>query len=87
MFEGKEQSCGYFEWRNEMKDEDPFEPFSTVCFRNPSLYVYTVKGTGKRFESHHEDRKQAYAECLSKRSNYHNMTYSSDDLLKTNYVE
>ena len=45
---GKDDSCGYFEWRDKKEDEDPFEPFSTVYFSNPPLYRYTVKETGEK---------------------------------------
>ena len=31
---GKDDSCGYFEWRDKKEDKDPFEPFSTVYFSN-----------------------------------------------------
>ena len=48
---GKDDSCGYFEWRDKKEDEDPFEPFSTVYFSNPPSYGYTVKETGENFTS------------------------------------
>ena len=62
---GKDNACGYFEWRDTIGDEDPFEPFSTVYFSNPPTYGYTIKETGEKFTSRHENRKQAYEEYLS----------------------
>ena len=62
---GKDDACGYFEWRDTIRDEDPFEPLSTVYFSNPPSYGYTIKETGEKFTSRHENRKQAYKEYLS----------------------
>jgi hypothetical protein len=62
---GKDESCGYFEWRDIREDEDPLEPFSIVYFSNPPSYEYTIKDTGEKFTSCHENRKQAYEEYLS----------------------
>jgi len=59
---GKDESCGYFEWRDAERDEDPFEPICTVNFSMPPSYVYTVKETGEQFK---RNRHQAYAEYLS----------------------
>ena len=66
---GKVESCNYFEWRdrkvcNEV-DEDPLESFCIEYFSMPPSYKYTVKKTGESFQSHHKDRKQAYAEYMS----------------------
>ena len=52
---GKDDSCGYFEWHDKKEDEDPFEAFSTVYFSNPPWYGYTVKETGEKFTSRHEN--------------------------------
>ena len=62
---GKEESCGYFEWRDTERNEHPFDPICKVNFSMPPSYVYTVKETGEQFKSHHENREQAYAEYLS----------------------
>ena len=62
---GKEESCGYFEWRDTERNEDPFDPICKVNFNMPPSYVYTVKETGEQFKSHHENREQAYADYLS----------------------
>ena len=62
---GKDDAGGYFEWRDTIGDEDPFEPFSTVYFSNPPSYGYTIKETGEKFTSRPENRKQAYEEYLS----------------------
>ena len=62
---GKDDACGYFEWRDTIGDKDPFEPFSTVYFSSPPSYRYTIKETGEKFTSRHENRKQAYEEHLS----------------------
>ena len=62
---GKEESCGYFKWRDTEKDEGPFDPICKVNFSMPPSYVYTVKETGEHFKSHHENREQAYADYLS----------------------
>ena len=61
---GKDDACGY-EWRDTIGDEDPFEQFSTVYFTNPPSYGYTIKETGEKFTSRHENRKQAYEKYLS----------------------
>ena len=52
---GKDDACGYFEWRDTIGDEDLFEPLSTIYFEE----------TGEKFTTRHEDRKQAYEEYLS----------------------
>ena len=52
---GKDDSCGYFEWHDKKEDEDPFEAFFTVYFSNPPSYGYTVKETGEKFTSRHEN--------------------------------
>ena len=70
---GKDDSCGYFEWRDKKEDEDPFEPFSTVYFSNPPSYGYTVKETGKNFTSRHENRIEAYKEYLSLKTKKENL--------------
>ena len=44
---GKDDGCGYFELRDTIGGEDPFEPFSTVYFSNPPSYGYTIKETGR----------------------------------------
>ena len=62
---GKEESCGYFEWQDTERNEDPFDPICKVNFSMPPSCVYTVKETGEQFKSHHENREQAYAEYLS----------------------
>ena len=61
----KDDACGYFEWRDTIGGEDPFELFSTVYFSNPPSYGYTIKETAEKFKSRHENRKQAYEEYLS----------------------
>ena len=70
---GKDDSCGYFEWRDKKEDEDPFEPFSTVYFSNPPSYGYTVKETGENFTSRHENRIEAYKEYLSLKTKKENL--------------
>ena len=70
---GKDDSCGYFEWRDKKEDEDPFEPFSTVYFSNPPSYGYTVKETGEKFTSRHENRSEAYQEYLSLKTKEENL--------------
>ena len=72
-WKGKDDSCGYFEWRDKKEDEDPFEPFSTAYFSNPPSYEYTVKETGEKFTSHHENRSEAYQEYLSLKSKEENL--------------
>ena len=37
-----------FEKRNSSEDKDAFKQFSTVYFRNPRSYAYTVKETGEQ---------------------------------------
>ena len=62
---GKEESCGYIEWRDMERNGDPFDP---ICKENSSMppsYEYTVKEMDEQFKSHHENRQQAYAEYLS----------------------
>ena len=54
---GKDESCGYFEWRDTERSEDPFEPICKANFSMPPSYVYTVKETGEQFGS--ENRHQA----------------------------
>ena len=70
---GKDDSCGYFEWRDKKEDEDSFEPFSTVYFSNPPSYGYTVKETGKNFTSRHENRIEACKEYLSLKTKKENL--------------
>ena len=55
------------------EDEDPFEPFSTVYFSNPPSYGYTVKETGEKFTSHHENRSEADQEYLSLKTKEENL--------------
>ena len=61
---GKDDSCAYSKWRDKKEDEDPFKRFSTVYFSNPPSYGYTVKETGEKFTSRHENRIEAYKEYL-----------------------
>ena len=49
---GKDESCGYFEWRDTERDEDPFEPICKANFSMPLSYVYTVIETGEQFKSY-----------------------------------
>ena len=69
---GKDESCGYFEWRDterrEEDDDDPLEPFHITYFGSTPSFRYTVKKTGETFRSYHEDHKQAYAEYLSSKN-------------------
>ena len=61
---GRDESCGYFEWRDK-KIKDPFEPICKVNFSMPPSYMYTVKETVEQFKSYHGNRHQAYTEYLS----------------------
>ena len=70
---GKDDSWGYFEWRDKKEDEDPFEPFSTVYFSNPPSCGYTVKETGENFTSLHENRIEACKEYLSLKTKEENL--------------
>ncbi len=68
---GKDESCGYFEWRDTEKreeDDDPLEPFCITYFGSTPSFRYTVKKTDETFISYHEDHKQAYAEYLSSKN-------------------
>ena len=50
-----------------------FESFSTVYFSNPPSYGYTVKETGEKFTSCHENRIEAYKEYLSLKTKKENL--------------
>ena len=70
---GKDNSCGYFEWRDKTEDKDPFGPFPSVHFSNPPSYGYMVKETGEKFTSHHENCIEAYKEYLCLKTKKENL--------------
>ena len=37
--EGKEESCGYFKWRDTERNEDPFDPICKVNFSMPPSHA------------------------------------------------
>ena len=60
--QGKDDSCGFFEWLVEKKDEDPFESFCIEYFNNPPSFDYILKETGKISKS--SSRSQTSLRCV-----------------------
>ena len=63
----RENSCGFFEWKQK-EDESPLFDFCDVFFSSPPSYRYTVKSSEETFTSHETDHKKAYEEFLHQKS-------------------